>query len=442
MLKQVAAACAAVLLLAACGSSDDTTPAHTPSPTLTPVNDPAKLTLGVWGNSTMVGAWNQAVQNYNATTDLADVTVKSWADDASMVASFADPSTPVPDVFLISRGDLEQLEADKRVNPVDNDLDARNVDIGDQYSRYALEAFSSDHRLQCMPYAASPQVVYYNTDLVDFPRMQAQGIDVPSITSSKSWTWDQFQLAAQEASKVAATKTGAHAFAVTPSLSGLAPFLLSAGGQLAQPDSTALSLSDDQTLDALGKVLPVLANPTLTTTAPAAKQLKWFRQGKLGMMVGDRSLVPELRSSPNLRWDVLPIPTVDTAATTGDYTALCISSKSERSEDAADLLVALTSEAGMKPITNTGYIVPVNQQVALSDEFLQTESSPLHASVFVNSVRNMQILPLTHQWSALETAVTAQVARLFVPGQLPVAIDQIAQQIDEASKTILGAATP
>lgn len=436
MLKQVVVI-ASVLMLTACGV-DASSPSPSASPAPTPVNDPAKLTLGVWGGAAEVAAWGQAARDYNATTDLADVSVTSWRDDASMLSAFADPSAKLPDVFLISRGDLDQLATSHQVEPVDTYLDARNVDIGDEYSRDALEAFSNEHRLQCMPYGVSPQVVYYNTDLVDFPRMQQQGISVPAIESSKSWSWDQFQLAAQDAAK----HPGVRPFALTPSLSGLAPFLLSAGGKLSMPEDSSLSLSDESTLDAFGKVLPVLANPALTTTASQARQVQWFKHGKLAMMVGDRSLVPELRAVPDLRWDVLPMPKIDMAATVGDYTGLCLSKRSDRLEDAADLLVALSSEMGVKPVVATGTLVPVNQKVALSSDFLQTDLSPLHSAVFTNTVRNMQVLPFTHQWAALEAAAADAVSALLVPGQLPVSVTEVAKQIDAASTAILAPATP
>ena len=38
--------------------------------------------------------------------------------------------------------------------------------------------------------------------------------------------------------------------------------------------------------------------------------LQWFERGKLGMLVGDRSLVPELRQHPELHWDVISLPSV------------------------------------------------------------------------------------------------------------------------------------
>jgi multiple sugar transport system substrate-binding protein len=366
------------------------------------------------------------------------VTLKAWGSSAEMRAALAAPGAIAPDVFLLDRADLATVEKAHKVEPVDTYLDARNVDIGDEYSRDALEAFSQDHHLQCMPNTVAPQVVYYNTDLVDFPRMQQQGLDVPNITESKQWTWDQFQVAAESA----ATHEGTKPFAISPTLDGIAPFLIAAGGSLAEPDGSSLAFSEENSLEALSTILPVLSNPKLTTQATQARQATLFARGKLGMMVADRSVTPALRAVTNLRWDVLPIPKISDVATMGDYTALCLSADSERIEDAADLLVGLSSEKGVTPLVQTGSVVPVNQQVALAPTFLQPESSPLHSLVFPNSVRTMHTYPFNELWAPVAAAVAPAVKDLFIPGQVAAATEQLAQQIDAASATVVGPQTP
>ncbi len=116
-------------------------------------------------------------------------------------------SGEVPDVFLVSRGDLADLPgAGSSTSPIGDLLDERDVDFGDGYSRPALEAFASDRKLQCMPYGISPMVIYYNTDLVDFEAMAARGLDVPTVddedlTKKPTWTLEQFQAAAEYASR-------------------------------------------------------------------------------------------------------------------------------------------------------------------------------------------------------------------------------------------------
>lgn len=441
-----AAVLLAALSLGLTACSGDADPAATPSPqqtTSAPVNNPAKLTFGVWGGPAEIEAYQQVVGDYNASTDDADVTLKSWPNDAAMMQAISS-GQPVPDVFLVSRGDLQDLWDAKRLEPVDSYLDARAVRIGDEYSRDALEAFSAEHHLQCMPYAVSPRVIYYNTDLIDFARMKATGLDIGATADSKSWSLQDFQTAATFATTV---RRGVRGFAIDQSVSGLAPFLYSADGKVVNDQQDSLDFSDDSTRAALQKVLTTLSNPQLTLSPQQLGRqsaLKWFEQGRLGMIAGDRSLVPTLRAVQGLHWDVMPMPTVDHAATVGDFTGLCLSKTSQRVEDAADLLVGLSSEAMVKTVAQTGYMVPVNQQVALSEDFRQPLLQPLHAPDFVTSVRNMRILPLTRQWSTLEQAVAGPVKQLLEAG--PTAdLDALTARIDELSRTVLtpaGSASP
>ena len=116
------------------------------------------------------------MDTFNASSTDSQVSLRSWTSREDMMADLRGGSTAqLPDVFMASRSDLAWLQDKQLTQPVDELLDERGVDFGDGYSRDALEAFSADNRLQCMPYAISPMVIYYNTKLVDFAKMQARG---------------------------------------------------------------------------------------------------------------------------------------------------------------------------------------------------------------------------------------------------------------------------
>ena len=177
-------------------------------------------------------------------------------------------SGEVPDVFLVSRGDLADLQERELNQPIGDLLDERDVDFGDGYSRPALEAFASDRKLQCMPYGISPMVIYYNTNLVDFEAMADRGLDVPTVddedlTKKPTWTLEQFQTAAAYASR---PRRGIAGFYIAPTLRGLAPFVDSGGGKIFDNDDepTSLAFSSDDTKSALEKVLPTLRDPKLS----------------------------------------------------------------------------------------------------------------------------------------------------------------------------------
>ncbi|MCO9872324.1 extracellular solute-binding protein, partial [Salmonella enterica subsp. enterica serovar Reading] len=155
------------------------------------------------------------------------VEMKSWPTQAAMRADI-ESGAPVPDVFMSARSDLAWLQENELTQPVDELLDERGVEFGDNYSRDALEALSTDAHLQCMPYGVTPMLVYYNKRLVRFERMRNRGLDAPDEEAT-SWSFDQFAAAADFASRPARGSKGVH---IAPTIQGLAPFIQSGGGSV------------------------------------------------------------------------------------------------------------------------------------------------------------------------------------------------------------------
>ena len=164
--------------VAGCDGGDAEPGPARPSSSSAPVKK-AHLTLGVWGGDNEIEAYQGVVDTYNAYNDEATVRIKSYPTHEDLMAALS--SGKAPDVFLTDRDDLSALETNDLNQPIGGLLDDRGVDFGDGYSRPALEAFSQDRQLQCMPYGISPMVMYYNPALVDFQAMADKGIDVPAI---------------------------------------------------------------------------------------------------------------------------------------------------------------------------------------------------------------------------------------------------------------------
>jgi multiple sugar transport system substrate-binding protein len=436
----VLAAVLSVLLVAA-GCTSDSNPRPKPDPTPASASRPHKpvaLTFGVFGPPAEVDAFRGVVDAYNAVSDDSHVTVRAWSSHAALRAAL-ESGQAVPDVFLASRNDLAWLREQQLTQPVDNLLDERGVDFGDGYSRDALEAYSFDNRLQCMPYGISPTVIFYNTRLVNFDAMAVQGIDVPTVRSGTvRWNFDQFASAAAFATRPARHTRGLY---VPPTLRGLAPFIYSGGGSLYDDAvaPTSLTFSDGDTQSALERTLRLLRDPHLTLTEKQLRQAspqEWFERGRLGMMEGDRSLVPELRKVHGLRFDVMPMPVLDSYATVGDFTGLCLSRQAASTPEAADFLVNATSAPSVTLVTRAGYLAPANLEVALSDAFLQEGLEPEHASVFNSVVRTLKIPPLLDSAPALQRAVAPDLRELVT---VPVLddLETITQRIDDTSRTVL-----
>ncbi|TGN63937.1 extracellular solute-binding protein [Nocardioides eburneiflavus] len=435
-----ASAFALTLTTAACTGAAEPDPGPTPSPSGTgqPSEKPRKVTFGAYGSEEEVAAFQSVVDSFNASSTTRQVTLQSWPDHESALADVLAGNAP--DAFLTSRIDLDQLVEAEALRPVSLLLDERGVDFGDRFSRDAVDAFAMDDELQCMAYSVSPMVVYYNTDLVDFDKMERREYDVPTANDEgvrERWTLAEFGAAAT----FAARRGDRRGVWIDPTLQGLAPFIYSGGGQVFDDDEapTSLAFSDDSTREALNETLAILRNAALTPTnaqLARATPVQLFKRGELAMVAGFRNLVPELREVEDLDFDVLPMPVIEDRATVGDISGLCLSADSEVTGDAADFIAYAVSDAAIATVASTGYIVPANTSVAASDDFLAPDLEPANAAAFNSSIRYMVVPPFIDQREELVDAVTPLLDRLVTaPGVLD--LEQTTEQIDQASRTIL-----
>ncbi len=402
----------------------------------------ARLVFAVWGNEAEVDAYEEIVAAYNRESEVVDVHVEAWSDPSSMLADIRAGEV-TPDLYLLPREELaETLEADRN-RPLLDLLDARGVAFGDEFPRDAISAFSAEDALQCMPYAASPMVIYYNTDLVDFERMAARELPVPP-EDREYWTLEMFRAAAEFASRPRKESKGVY---IEPTLRGLAPFVYAGGGRMFDDDvdPTSLALADEDSADALRQTLEVLRDPTITLSSRqlrAQSALDYFEDGKLGMVAGFRDLTPTLRQVPGLNFDVMPMPEIDDDATVGDLTGVCVAEgPQDRVEQSADFLVNLLSDEAVTTMAETGYLMPTKIDVNFSDAFLQPELQPANARVFVNAVRSMVVPPLLQGWPELEAAVDPDLERLLNQALLE-DLDADLALIDEKSQAVLNPEEP
>ncbi len=427
----VATLMALALAVTGCtGGSDDPTPVDK-SPTAKPT-----LTFGVFGSEAEITAFQTNVDIWNTNSESGQFKLESWPTRTAMRVAI-EGGEPVPDVFLASRYDLAWLLEQGYTQPVDELLDDRGVDFGDTYSRDALQAFGYEDRLQCMPYGVTPTVIYYNKDLVNFEQMRNRGLDVPDVDAT-GWSFDQFTAAAEFASRPRRGTKGVH---IDATLTGLAPFIYSGGGAVFDDefDPTTLTFSSDDTRSALERTLELLRNPLLTldeAQLDRASAVRWFERGKLGMIAGDRSLTPRLRKQVALNFDVMPMPTLDGAATVGDVTGLCLSADTTNAPVAADFMVHELSGDSVAEVARTGYLDPANLQVALTDDFLQPLRRPAHATFFNTSVGSMRLAPTIDTLPELGSAVETSLEQL-VYGVGVLDLDGLTAQIDEESRTVL-----
>ena len=423
------------LALAGCSGDDEPVPPAPTSPSTSAAPTPVELTFGVFGSPPEVAPYQDMVDAYNAEATTVQVELQSWPSSDAMLAD-VEAGTPLPEVFLIARTNLPRVLEPDLTTPLFDLLEERDISYGDGYAQEGLEAFSANNDLQCMPYDISPRVVYYNTDLVDFTKMQARGLPVPA-EELDGWDFDEFQAAVRFASR---KRLGTKGLNVSPTLDGIAPFLYSGGGTLFDDDSdpTALDLASDENVETLTTLLELARDPRVTLSEAQlarATPMEWFKRGKLAMVTDYRSLTPELRELPKFHFDVLPIPRLDSRATLGRLSGLCIA-RGPMVQKAADFLVHAISDDGVSIVAEAGYLVPANLSVGRSEAFLQPDQQPSHAGAFNASVDRVQVLPLLDSYDLLEAAAAPGLQQLLHSTVLD-DLTALTAAIDELSRPIL-----
>ncbi len=394
---------------------------------------PVKLTFMAYGPDEEVAAYEKTVDRFNEANETVKVTLVA-AETEDEVLDQVSGENP-PDIYLLSRRDLGTVMAEGLNQPVEELLDARGISFGDDYKRDAIAAFSGDSKVQCMPYGVSPMVIYFNTQLIDWAAMREEGLPAPK--SYSYWTFDQFAAAAG----FAASRPGAKGVHIEPTLEGIAPFVYSGGGELFddKTNPTTLTLAQEDSMAALGTTLDVLRDNQITLTPKQLRNqsaLERFTKGKLGMIAGYRNLVPLLRSTPSLNFDVIPMPTLDSERTIGDVSGLCMSAEPGSVSAAADFIVHAVSAESVAEVASAGYLVPANNEVAESDDFLQREQFPAHAEVFNRSIRDIVTPPALESWSDLDEALHDQLHALFYARVLE-DLQTSLEEIDATSREVL-----
>lgn len=433
------------LLVSGCTTGSDPQPSPTPTATSTdpaltdPDPDPVTLRLGVYGDRSLRAAWQRLADTYTATYPHVTLEVTARATAERALADRADEARggTLPDIFLVPSEAAPALSAADLVAPVDELLAQRGVVFGDTYVRLGLEAFSAEQRLQCMPVDVSPQVVLYRSDLL--PLRRVAGPDEEPVTRETGWTWEQFTRAARRMAG-----PGVRGVHVEPRLDTLTALVRSEGADLVDDprDATTLTFAEDGARGALERILTPLRELRLTPTPQQLARrdaLTRFAEGRLGMLVATRAVIPQLRSA-GVDVDVMPLPRLGRPRTAAEVSGLCLAASGQHQEAAADFLAWATAEPGASILAETGAVVPAHVPTLNSPAFSESGTSPQNAAVFVDAVAQAEIHPYVAAWPDVREAVQSELEELFYAPVLD--LDTLLPRIDEQSRRILEPVDP
>jgi multiple sugar transport system substrate-binding protein len=441
----VVAVLTSALAMTACtnddkGDSPSASPTSPSSASSSPSAGPVTLHFAVYGDPVTIAAYRALARAYmRAKPDITiklDVSPRATAQSRRLDQEF--DAGDAPDLFLTDARRIPQLVAKERVQPVDGLLEERGIAFGDSYERLGLEAMAQDSALQCMPSDVSPEVIFFNKRLLT-PGVLLSLPGQPD-PAQHGWTWEQFVAVARRMSNQKVK--GAY---LAPSLTTLAPLMRSAGTDIVDDPKrpSTLTLDDSDSRDPLDQILNLARNHRLSLTrAELAKRdaLSRFEDGKLGMMMGTRALVPELRHRKNLVFDVYPLPSLGRPTTIADVSGYCINHDSEHVSDAADFLAFAVGNRGSALVARSGAVVPANLIAQRSPAFMQVNKFPINADIFSRVLRRADTMPNPPAWPRVVARTQPLINRLFYAAFPD--LETTLSRLDEISAGLLAEPTP
>jgi len=343
------------------------------------------------------------------------INIPSSGDFRRRLAADFAANTP-PDVFLINYRRYGPFVAGGALEPIGPYL-ARSRQIrGEEFYAQALEAFTWQGMLMCMPQNVSSPVVYYNKALFD-----AAGIAYPA----DDWTWDDF-LATARALTVERDGDGIvdqFGLGIEPTIVRAAPFIWMNGGDVVDDPEhpTGLALAGPAARAALAWFIGLQTEHHVVPDAvaeAAESSLSRFMRGGLGMYVDSRRATPEFRRIERFDWDVAPLPGGKQRASILHADAYCMAAAGTHQDAAWRFVEFANTRQGQELLARTGRTIPSRIDLAGDPAFLDPQVKPANSQAFLAALPVMRSLPKFATWLDIEGVIDVELKRAFY-GRIP-----------------------
>ena len=384
-----------LFLLAACGS------------------DPSPVSFLVFGDAPEFAAYQALVAAFKESQPGVDVTlshIPSQSDYRTRLATDFAAGSP-PDVSLLNYRRVGAFAAADQLEPLGPYLDESNLIAREDFYPITLESFTWGGELICIPQNISSLVVYYNRDL-----FTAAGVPEPA----DDWTWDDFLAAAQTLTRDldGDGMTDQYGAGVEASLYRISPFVWQNGGRIVDDPAnpSQLGLTREPSLVALEWFVALQTEHGVVPNREAEASIDSetrFINGTTAMYLNSRRGTPTYRESAAFDWDVAPLPRGVQAAGVLHSDAYCLSAAAANKDAAWEFIEFANSPEGQTIIARSGRTVPSLIGVAESEAFLDPAVRPARSRVFLDTILDLQMVPLLSTWAEIETTATEEIERAF-----------------------------
>jgi multiple sugar transport system substrate-binding protein len=360
------------------------------------------ITLMVWAEPEELPAYREVVSTFEQQEPGIDVQLTPFGEREDLLTrlstSFAG-GTP-PDLFLLNYRFIGQYADRGVLEPIQERVESSDVFSAEDFYPQALEAFTFDGVLTCLPQNVSSLVVYYNVDL--FKKI---GLEAPP----ESWTFfDMVGLARN----LTVDKDGdgapeQYGLGVESSIIRMAPFIWSNGGTLVDDEAapTRLTLEEPAAVEVMQSFFDLREEYRVIPTEheiEAQSDEDRFLNGTTAMVLASRRETPSFRTITDFEWDVAPLPVFREPAGILHSDAYCMTTGSANKEAAWRFMEFALGPEGQAITAEAGRTVPSLVEVSESDVFLASGEPPESSQVFLDTIPHIRRLPNISTWPEIE----------------------------------------
>lgn len=280
------------------------------------------------------------------------------------------------------------------------DLTKYNQFEYDKYYKKSLEAMTFNNKIYALPRDMSNLVIFYNKDL-----FKKQNTEYPK----ENWTLEDLLFSAK---KLTTPETFGISFEEKPLY--YLPYMLYYGGWGVN-DTKNYFVQDVLAKPENKDGLEFYANlRTKYHVAPkkeevaSATMAQMFLQGKIGMHLSGRWMVPKYRQEAKFDWDVVEFP----HKMFMDSSGWAISKSSKHKREAVKLVQFLASEENSNRFVQSGLIVPARIDSAHSKYFLDNQK-PRNSQAFLNTAEKSVPTPVTVNYNEILDDLNSKTEYIF-----------------------------
>lgn len=360
------------------------------------------ITLMVWAEPEELPAYREVVSTFEEQEPGIEVQLTPFGEREDLLTrlstSFAG-GTP-PDLFLLNYRFIGQYADRGVLEPVQPRIDSSHAFSVEDFYPQALEAFTFDGVLTCLPQNVSSLVVYYNVDM-----LKEIGLERPP----ENWTFFDMvglarNLTIDEDGDGAPEQYG---LGVEASIIRMAPFVWSNGGTLVDDEAapTRFTLEEPAAVEVMQSFFDLREEYRVIPTEheiEAQSDEDRFLNGTTAMVLASRRETPSFRTITDFEWDVAPLPVFQEPAGILHSDAYCMTAGSQNKDAAWRFMEFALGPDGQAITAEAGRTVPSLIEVSTSDVFLSPGQPPANSRVFLDTIPHIRRLPNVSTWPEIE----------------------------------------